>query len=239
MPKSYENALCTIEPYLVTPITYDICQNDCIVYRGAYGSLKSCPICESGRYISEISCTLVRRYKYLPLKPRIERLFGNTNFAAILKSHTAIGTRKIFDIQQSRAWDAAYSTDGIFCGESRGISLALCTDGVNPSSHNRVTYSMWPIVLTLLNLPRKFRNKFSSILLVGIIPGNGTKEASNLNPYLDILVDELLEMSSLTLFDAYQQAPFECKVSILLYIQLLGKLCQWLAQVIKDVRSVV
>ena len=37
-----------------------------------------------------------------------------------------------------------------------------------------VTYSMWPIMLNLLNLPRKIRNLFSSILLVGIVPANGT-----------------------------------------------------------------
>ena len=55
-------------------------------------------------------------------------------------------------------------------------------------------------------------------MLVGIIPGNGSKEASDLNPYINILVDELLELSCSSLFDAYQNAPFKCKVSILLYI---------------------
>lgn len=77
---------------------------------------------------------------------------------------------------------------------------------------------MWPLMLTLLNLPRRMRNRFASILLVGIIPANGTKEPHNLNPYLDILVDELLELSSATLFDAYSSAPFQCKVEILLYV---------------------
>ena len=93
----------------------------------------------------------------------------------------------------------AYDKAGIFNGDSRGVSLALCTDGVNPFSHNKVSYSMWPIMITLLNLPRKFRNRFGSILLTGIIPANGTKEPKNLNPYLDILVDELIELSSATL----------------------------------------
>ena len=64
----------------------------------------------------------------------------------------------------------------------------MCTDGVNPFAHNKVTYSMWPIMLTLLNLPRKSRNRFGSIMLQGIIPGNGTKEMYNINPYIDIMV---------------------------------------------------
>ena len=73
-------------------------------------------------------------------------------------------------------------------------------------------------MLTLLNLPRKMRNRFNSILLVGIIPSNGTKEPSNLSPYLDILVDDLLEISSSTMFDAYQNAPFQTKVKLLLHV---------------------
>ncbi len=63
---------------------------------------------------------------------------------------------------------------------------------------------MWPIMLTLLNLPRSMRNRFTSILLVGIIPANGTKEAKSLAPYLNILVDELIEMSNTILLDAYR-----------------------------------
>lgn len=125
----------------------------------------------------------------------------------------------IYDIHQSQAWEAAYNCTGIFGGDPRGISLALCADGVNPFAHNKVSYSMWPIMLTLLNLPRKIRNRFSSILLVGIIPANGTKEPHNLNPYIDIiLVDELLELCSSTLFDAYQNAPFKAKAAILLHV---------------------
>ena len=139
----------------------------------------------------------------------------------MLRSHATtanLSQNDIFDIHQSEAWREAYSDSGIFKGDPRGVSLALCTDGVCPFAHNRVTYSMWPIMLTLLNLPRNLRNRFSSILLVGIVPANGTKEPHNLNPYFDILVDELLELCDSTIFDAYSNAPFQCKVEILLYV---------------------
>ena len=55
-------------------------------------------------------------------------------------------------------------------------------------------------------------------MLVGIVPSNGAQEPYSLNPYMDILVDELLELSSCSLYDAYQDAPFDCKVAVLLYI---------------------
>ena len=103
-------------------------------------------------------------------------------------------------------------------GDPRGLSLAPCTDGVNLFAHNKVSYSIWPIMLTLLNLPRRIRNHFGNILLVGIIPSNGTHEPKSLNPYLEILVDEMLELSNSILFDSYQRAPFSCKIALLLYV---------------------
>ena len=71
---------------------------------------------------------------------------------------------------------------------------------------------MGPIMLTILNLPCSIRNHFGSIILVGIIPANESKEAGNLNPYLEVVVDELLELNSSRLWDAYRNAPFNCKM---------------------------
>ena len=233
LPASYEAALSAIEPYLVQPVVYDVCKNDCIIYRNEHASLSSCPKCGSGRYISEQSKFAVRRFTYLPLKPRLQRLFGTHNMAQILQTHCVVQDTDddddtIYDIHQSEAWRKAYSKEGIFKEDHRGISLALCTDGVNPFAHNKISYSMWPIMLTLLNLPR---NKYASIILVGIVPSNGAQEPHSLNPYLDILVDELLELSSCKFYDAYRNAPFECKVAVLLYILDYPGMCKTLSVV--------
>lgn len=220
LPDSYEAALRAIEPYLVQSVVYDVCPNDCVIFRNECASLSECPKCGGSRYIGNSSLP-ARRFTYLPLKPRLSRLFGSSNTAQVLQSHAvvreSVGT-SMYDIHQSDVWKRAYDPTGLFQGDHRGISLALCTDGVNPFSHNRVSYSMWPIMLTLLNLPRKLRNLFSSILLVGIVPSNGSQEPRSLDPYLDILVDELLELSCATFFDAYRNAPFECKAALLLYV---------------------
>ena len=72
------------------------------------------------------------------------------------------------DIHDSPVWKIVYSKQGVFNGDKQGINLGLCTDGVSPFSHHKVTYSMWPIMITLLNLPRKMRCLFQNILLLGI-----------------------------------------------------------------------
>ena len=59
---------------------------------------------------------------------------------------------------------------------------------------------MWPIILTVLNLPPHVRN-FGSMLLSGIIPGRA--EPKNFDPYLDVLVDEIIEINGAQFFDSY------------------------------------
>ena len=81
----------------------------------------------------------------------------------------------VSDIHQSLAWTAKYAKNGSFEGDPRGLSLAFCTDGRTHLPKKVChTYSMWPITLTILNLPRQFRNLARSILLTGIIPGRSS-----------------------------------------------------------------
>lgn len=219
LPDSYMAAMKVIQPFLVKPIIFDCCPNDCIVFRGDYEALEECPKCDAKRFTPKRLPK--KRYSYLPIAPRLARMFESQNIAQILQNHAVRShddESTMYDIQDSPRWKNAYSKEGIFLGDSRGIAFSLCTDGVNPFSKNRVVYSMWPIVLTLLNLPRNIRNLFGNLMLVGIFPGNGTKEPGSLNPYLEILVDEMLPLSNQQLYDSYRKAPFMLKVDILLYI---------------------
>ena len=127
------------------------------------------------------------------------RLFGTANLSQIVQAHGTMILYMIFSLET-----------GIlqFENDFQGISSALNTDGVNRYSHNKVSYSMWAIVMTVLNLPRKVCHAFANVWLVGTVPGNGTKEPNSLDPYLNILVDELLELTNKKVFDANQNAPF-------------------------------
>ena len=72
---------------------------------------------------------------------------------------------------------------------------------------------MGPITL---NLPPQIRKLPSSILLAGIIPGRS--EPQNLDPYIEILVDELCSLNGLEIFDGYREERFLLNVDILLHI---------------------
>ena len=72
---------------------------------------------------------------------------------------------------------------------------------------------MTPIILTILNLPRHMRNSFGNMNLVGIIPaGNGKSEAKKVDPYVEVLVDEILELCETQMYNAYRNAPVNVKI---------------------------
>lgn len=104
----------------------------------------------------------------------------------------------------------------------KAIHVALhcqCLDGLNPWSKNKTNYSMWPIVLGQLNLPRQIRYHFANLVLVGIIPSQRQgAEPKDLDPYLEVLVDEILYLSGCKLYDAYKKAPFSVKIEIMIYV---------------------
>ena len=219
LPDSYQAALKVVNSFLVTPLVFDVCPNDCVIFRGPNADLENCLKCIANRYKSREKCAPHRRFHYLPLGPRLERLFGTSNLPQLVQAHKCLPMcSTMFDVHDSPAWENAYSDAGMFEGDSRGISLGLCTDGVNPFSHLRSSYSMWPIVMSLLNLPRDVRHDFKNMFLVGIIPGNGKKEAHTIHPYLEILVDEMISLSSTSMYDAYSKANFKLKVEVLFHI---------------------
>lgn len=219
LPSSYADAVKLVEPFLIQPILFHVCPNDCIIFRNEHAHLDTCPVCGASRYTKQN--VPARRFTYLPVGPRLVRLFGTKNLAEVVQSHGLHQSSKrthLYDIQDSTAWELAYSTSGQFASEFRSISFAFNTDGFNPYSQNRVSYSMWPIILSVLNFPRKVRYSYGNFWLVGTIPGNGSKEPGSVDPYLNVLVDELLEITNKVVFDSYQNAPFNLKVDILPYI---------------------
>ena len=154
------------------------------------------------------------------MSPRLARIYGEENLSKLVQSHPGDQYTGdiMWDIHHSPIWKELYSNDGYFAGDKLGMSLAFEMDGVNPFHNIGVQYSMTPMMLTILNLPRHIRNTFRHISLVGIIPGNGRCEAKNIDPYVEVLVDELLYLSQSSITRDYQQAPVEIKLKLLLHV---------------------
>ena len=225
LPSSYYDARKLIDPFVVQKLKFDVCVNECIIFwQSSEGTDRSkdikCPVCGEDRYTNSKCKAARRKFIYIPVGPRLARLYGNVNLAQLVMSHPGCEYKDddMCDIHHSPIWRDLYSKDGYFGGDNMGISLALEHDGVNPFHNIGVMYSMTPIMITILNLPRHIRNVSQNIHLVGIIPASGKTESANLSPYLEILVDELLFLTQCKTYSAYANAPVEVKVKLLLYV---------------------
>ena len=138
LPKSYRVAQKIMERFLVKPITIHACQNDCILYRKEHVNDKVCPKCAAPRY--KHSSIPNRKFIYLPMGPRLIRKFKNKKTSKELQLHCGGSVAKptMHDIHDSPIWAKAYSADGVFKDDYRGIALGFCTDGVNPFNHSKV-----------------------------------------------------------------------------------------------------
>ena len=224
LPSSYESVLKKIQPFLSPMRDYHSCVNDCVIFRDTdaakFAKLSKCPKCGENRYEQGTSIPR-KRFKYFPLENRVRRLFSHPKTSQILQNHTLpdstnSSSNAVTDIHQSQAWKSWYSPAGIFAAENRSLAFAVCLDGLNPFSREKNSYSVCPMFLMNLNLPPHIRKLAGSIMLTGIIPG--PREPKHIDPYVDVLVDDIMHLNTLKVHDGYRNETFSLKADIVLNI---------------------
>uniref|UniRef100_A0A7M5XIY5 DUF4218 domain-containing protein n=2 Tax=Clytia hemisphaerica TaxID=252671 RepID=A0A7M5XIY5_9CNID len=209
MPKTYDEARRLIQPFLLPLEKYDCCIDDCMLFRGKNANAKDCIICGKARF--DANGRPKRTFKYFPLGPRLARMIASPEFSELLEVKEVAEEGPVIDIQDTSTWKEWFTKDGHFGGRA-GIALSFCTDGVNPLKSLDKEYSMWPLMIQVLNFPPAFRKNFAGIQLLGIIPGNGTKEPKHLEPYLEVMVEELQELSNCTMYIHNEEKHCQAKV---------------------------
>ena len=91
----------------------------------------------------------------------------------------------------SLQWSRLDKFDPEFGREDRNVRLGLASDGVNPFSIKRSTWSTWPVILTNYNIAPWMTTKKHWILLSLIIPGRASVTRDNFDTYLSPLLEEL------------------------------------------------
>ncbi len=225
-PPSWYEAKKWIGKYLLPRDTYDCCINDCCLFRKIsdtkdYSGLSKCPICNEERYISDKSKIGRKRITYIRLKEQLEKRFGEANLAKLI--HAGDAQMKspdgiLRDFKDGQCWEKWFSNEGCFGGSdlAGAVPLSFSTDGLNPNKNILIQKSLWPVFLSFLAMKGKYRHVLGiGLTLVSIIPGWEHAEPKSLYPLLELMVDELLELTGSTMYNAYVNAPVEIKTSIL------------------------
>ncbi|GKV07114.1 hypothetical protein SLEP1_g18917 [Rubroshorea leprosula] len=114
-------------------------------------------------------------------------------------------TDEVIHLTQSESWRHFDQMHPSFKRESRNVRLGLATDGFNPWAHSSTSYSCWPVLLTVYNLPPEMcmRPEFTFLILVIAGPKSPGK---NIDVFLRPLIEDLkmLWSTGVETYDSYQ-----------------------------------
>ncbi|XP_056688370.1 uncharacterized protein [Spinacia oleracea] len=154
---------------------------------------------------------------YLPVVPRLKRLFANAKDAEKLTWH-ADGRNKdgiLRHAADSPQWKHIDTTFPNFSRETRNLRLGLCTDEINPFGNMSSQHSTWPVLLVNYNLPPWLCMKRKYIMLSILI--SGPKQPGNdIDVYLAPLIEDLKKLwdKRERVYDEYRKETFTLRAMI-------------------------
>jgi len=110
------------------------------------------------------------------------------------QSHHAVNGVMVHP-SDGEAWRYFNSVHPHFSAESRNVHLGLCIDEFNPFGSFAASYSCWPVILTVYNLPSGICMRPEFMFLSMVIPGPSST-GWNIDVCLRPLIDDLMQLWS-------------------------------------------
>ena len=171
---------------------------NCVLFRNRYEKSDVCPVCKASRWENETGTKRVPKkvLRHFPIVPRLKRIFASKRTSEETQWHKT--KRKPVDNVMShpadgKAWKDFDRREPTFASDPRNLRLALATDGFNPFGNMSTQYSMWPVLLTPLNLaPWECVNPANGFMAL-LIPGPKSP-GKDFDVFLEPLIKELLDL---------------------------------------------
>ncbi|XP_062103268.1 uncharacterized protein LOC133814303 [Humulus lupulus] len=200
------------------------CPNDCILYRNQNESATECPICKTSRWKKNKNNKECKKgipakvLLYLPPIPRFIRFFRNPEHVESLRWHEdgRIKDDKLRHPADSPAWKEVDELWPQIREDPRNLRLGLSTDGINPFSNMSSSYSCWPVILCIYNLPPLLCMKRRFTMLTLLISGP-KQHGNDIDIYLAPLIDDLKVLwNGIDCYDSFKEENFILR-SVLLW----------------------
>ncbi|BBH05416.1 hypothetical protein Prudu_016788, partial [Prunus dulcis] len=126
-------------------------KNNCMLFYKEREMLDTCPICNESRFkmtSQNITTKIPQKVmRYLPLKPRLQRLYMSTHTAKDMRLHKEkrVDDDVIRHPADGEAWKEFDRTFPELAADPRNIRLGLATDGFNSYGVLNKHHSTWPI----------------------------------------------------------------------------------------------
>ncbi|KAJ0824636.1 putative Transposase-associated domain-containing protein [Helianthus annuus] len=217
LPRNFYETKKMLKPLELPSQVIHVCQNHCMLFNGPHSDLDRCIVCNEYRYKERGKKVPKLVMTYMPIGPRLQRLFYSKKTAQHMTWHADRSpSEKMSHPSEGRAWHHFNSVFSDFAKETRNIRLGLCTDGFSPNNASGAKYSCWPVFITVYNLPPWLALKEQYVQIPLIIPGPNNPQ-QNIDVFLQPLVDELKQLFThgIETYDAHRCENFKMKAVLL------------------------
>ncbi|XP_052734056.1 uncharacterized protein LOC128196612 [Vigna angularis] len=209
LPKTYYDAKKIVSKLGLQSQRIDCCVDGCMLfYDNEYGkmdgALVECKFCGKPRYqqhktgASSKKKVPVKSMFYLPIIPRLQRLYASKETATEMTwhHHNRSSNGVLRHPCDGEAWRHFDRVHRDFSIEPRNVRLGLCSDGFNPYVQaSSIPYSCWPVIVTPYNLPPEMCMSKPYMFLTCLIPGPFNPKV-RIDVYLEPLIDDLKKLWS-------------------------------------------
>lgn len=177
----------------------DACLNDCMLFWKTHDLDTSCKFCGENRYKSKTSSRKNSSVKvakkvlcYFPLEPRFQHFYISRHTAKSMVWHSEDRLKDgVFTHPaNSSSWKHLNTIHPNFGLDPHNVRLGLASNGFNPFGLMSLSYSTWPVVMSVYNLPLWLCMKAPYLFLSLIIHGLKSP-GQDIDVFLEHLVDEL------------------------------------------------
>ena len=179
----------------------DGCLNGCVLFDlPDLKNLDRCPNCSAPRFKDMFNRNRpLKVLRFFPPTPRLQRFFRIPVLAKLMRWHKENQSTdgKVRYPADSMAWKALDNMDPSifdtmgFGQEITDVRLQISCDGICPFKLHKSTWSAWPVIATILNLPPWLITKKFFTILTLLIPGRTQVPFEYFDVWLRPLIDEL------------------------------------------------
>lgn len=200
----------------------DACKNDCALFWKENEKADNCPICKESRWVTNNSRNKLvphKKLRYFPIKPRLQRLFMSSKIASKMRWHKERRLDEEGILRHpadSLAWKHLDKQFSFFSQDPRNVRLGLASDGFTPWSNLGNSYSMWPVILSVYNLPPYDCMRATSLIMSLLIPGP-TYPGKDIDVYLQPLIEDLKDLWNVGIetYDICTKETFQMHAAVL------------------------
>jgi len=198
LPDSYDKAKKYLKELGLGYELIDVCDNNCVLFRKGLEKHDICPKCKESRWVDGDAAKRIPKkiLRYFPLIPRLKRMFANKATSEETRWHKdkrVAVENEMTHPADGLAWKDFDAVFPSFARDARNLRLGLATDGFNPFGNMNTTYSMWPVLVKVYNLPPWSCTAASNCIMALLIPGPKSP-GKDFDIFLQPLIEELLKL---------------------------------------------